>query len=257
MITLQQLGVLTKKGLSNLILNKEKDLAEIKEPTVETGQALLKVKKVEWISSEVFELKLDRGNIQFSPGDCVSIFEEGGKTSRPYSIASGTGEGELRFFIRQMEDGVVTEYLATLEPGDRVKVSLPYGWFRPGQEIEDSPFVFIATGTGIAPFLSYCQSYPERPPQQILFGVRTLNEAAGFEFLKNICPVHLAVSREKIKSHHHGRVTDLLEDLPVSEQVHYYLCGLDEMINEVTEWLESKGVSALNIHREVFFHASH
>jgi len=37
------------------------------------------------------------------------------------------------------------------------------------------------------------------------------------------------------------------------ESMHFYLCGLDAMIDEVSDWLEEYGVDFTNIHREVFF----
>lgn len=38
-------------------------------------------------------------------------------------------------------------------------------------------------------------------------------------------------------------------------KLHYYLCGLDAMIDEVSDWLEQQQVDYANIHREVFFYA--
>jgi ferredoxin-NADP reductase len=51
-------------------------------------------------------------------------------------------------------------------------------------------------------------------------------------------------------------VTDLLYDVPHRGDTHYYLCGLDTMIDEVTAWLETKGVPITRIHRECFFNAA-
>ena len=48
-----------------------------------------------------------------------------------------------------------------------------------------------------------------------------------------------------------------LESLPQDDQHDYYLCGLDTMIDEVTGWLESRGVPISRIHRECFFNASY
>ena len=52
-----------------------------------------------------------------------------------------------------------------------------------------------------------------------------------------------------------GRVTDLLDKIPLNDDVHYYLCGLDAMIDDVSTWLETSGIHFSHIHREVFFNA--
>lgn len=217
----------------------------------------LSVRDVIWHSDGIFEIQFDRGGIAFTPGDCLALFAEDQKTSRPYSIASGTGDDRLRFIVRKMDNGVVSSYLSARAPGDRVKASSPFGWFRPGPRDDRGPFVFVATGTGISPFLSHLRSFPDDPPALCLYGVRYLDEAVGLERLMRQCRLRLAVSRESAPGHHHGRVTDLLDDMPVTSDTHYYLCGLDTMIDDVTNWLEQRGTPITKIHRECFFNASY
>jgi ferredoxin-NADP reductase len=139
------------------------------------------------------------------------------------------------------------------EPGDIVRITPPFGWFRPGQDVEEAPFVFLATGTGIAPFLSYIKTF-SNPPVRCLYGVRRAADAIGYEELQLHCPTHLAVSREQTDEHHQGRITELLELLPLDAGTHYYCCGLESMVNEVSEWLQQNGIGLSQIHREVFFH---
>ncbi len=210
------------------------------------------VTEVRVVNSDLFELIVERNGLEFVPGDCTAIYTDAEK-SRPYSIASGADETELRFVIRKMEGGEVSPWLMDRLPGDTIRVTPPFGWFRPGQDIGEAPFAFIATGTGIAPFLSYQNTF-KRPPVQCLYGVRHEADAIGFSSLRNWCPTLLAVSREQTNDHHHGRVTDLLDRLPLDSDTHYYCCGLESMVNEVGAWLQTNGVPLMHIHREVFFH---
>ena len=69
--------------------------------------------------------------------------------------------------------------------------------------------------------------------------------------------VCFAVSREQSPGCHHGRVTDLLPELPITPETDFYLCGLDTMIDETTAWLETRGVPLERIHRECFFNSSY
>ena len=64
----------------------------------------------------------------------------------------------------------------------------------------------------------------------------------------------LAVSRESGHGHFHGRITGLYKQIPLDESIHYYLCGLDTMIEETSQWLEASGIDYTHIHREIFFY---
>lgn len=196
---------------------------------------------------DLFTLHVARAGMAFTPGDCVALFNDRGD-SRPYSIASGTHDDHLEFLIRRMPGGEVTSWLANLRPGDALNISQPFGWFRPG------PGTFIATGVGIAPFLSVLRSNQEIRPT-CLYGLRHVQDALHLDLLHQHTNLHLAVSREAAPNTHHGRITDLLEKIPAAPNASYYLCGLDAMITDVSTYLATRGIPPAHIHREVFFHA--
>jgi ferredoxin--NADP+ reductase len=246
--------------MENLTILKNLENIPMEEESVvqnDTGHRIQKIKDIIWHTSDIFELQIYREDVEFTPGDCLSIYGEDGQTSRPYSIASGNREPHIGFLIKHMEQGEITDYLTRMKTGDRIKVSLPYGWFRPGKKHGSKPYIFVATGTGIAPFLSYLKSYPEAPPQKCLYGVRQFQDAVGYNFLKNVCTTELAISREPQTDFYRGRVTGLIKSLDFSSDTHFYLCGLDAMIDEISEWLEDHGIEPFQIHTEVFFYASY
>ena len=78
--------------------------------------------------------------------------------------------------------------------------------------------------------------------------------AMGVEILNRHGPARLAISREQAPGHHHGRITELLDTLPLDDRIHYYCCGLESMVNDVGGWLKQNGIQRHQIHREVFFH---
>ena len=217
----------------------------------------LPVRAVRWHGKNVFEIQLERQGLAYVPGDCLALFTADGRVSRPYSLASGTSEDILRFVIRLMPGGTLSTYLSERRAGDVVRVSPPFGWFRPGEHAGERPFCFIATGTGVAPFLACLRSLPVRKPVSFLYGVREWQDAIDADWLRAQAPVEFCVSRERVEGTHHGRVTDELSGLPVGDEMDYYLCGLDAMIDEVTAWLEKRGVPITRIHRECFFNASY
>ena len=210
------------------------------------------IRSVDFLNDTLFELTVDRLDILFEAGDCMAIYSPDGK-SRPYSIASGTTEDELRFLIRKLPYGEVTTQLANTKQGDVLKISPPFGWFRPGQEKQHAPSVFFATGTGIAPFISYLLSSPKQQPLAIYYGIAQQTDLNHLSLLKNTDQLYVAISQED-SAYHRGRITDLLENVPLDPMIHYYCCGREKMINEISEWLTNKNIPLSSIHREVFFH---
>lgn len=206
----------------------------------------------------IFELELERRGYPFVPGECAVLFNDG-EDSRPYSIASGPDEPVLRFLIRQQPGGRVSPWLARRRAGDGVRISTPFGAFRPGQpDVGEDPGVFVATGVGIAPFLSYAHSAlagrPGRRPR-CLYGVRWLADAVRLDQLRAVTDLQVAVSREQVPGTHHGHVTALLDSVAITPDTPVYLCGLDAMVDDAVRWLGDHGVARDRVHVEVFFSA--
>jgi len=236
---------MTHQELLELEANQERDTVVVSR----------RVQKIIHHSNDIFELQLDRKNLNFTPGEYVSFYSNDLITSREYSIASGIQDKYLGFLIKHLDRGRMTDFLSSRNEGDSIILSKPQGLFRPGLSHKQGDFIFIASGTGVAPFLSYMKSYPENPPRLLLYGVRYLKDAIGYEYIKSNCSCQLAISREIIPKIHQGRVTDLLPHIELHSDLHFYLCGLDSMIEQVSQWLQDKGIHSDNIHHEIFFYS--
>ena len=93
--------------------------------------------------------------------------EENGEASTPdklikraYSISSSSRQGEfLEFFVALVRSGALTPRLFALNPGDRLFLgSKIVGMFTLEEAPRQSDIVLIATGTGLAPFISMLRS---------------------------------------------------------------------------------------------------
>ncbi|MCM8811524.1 MAG: FAD-dependent oxidoreductase [Candidatus Omnitrophica bacterium] len=104
-----------------------------------------------------FELTFDPGTrIHFTAGQFVAVLcpKDGKLIRRAYSIASPPEEKDhVELIIKLVEGGVVTNWFWSLKEGDRFRVHGPFGKFVLPEQI-DFDIVFVATGTGIAPFRS-------------------------------------------------------------------------------------------------------
>ena len=78
---------------------------------------------------------------------------EGEEITRAYSIASApSANGHFAFCLNRVQDGFMSNYLCDLEEGAEISFQGPFGDFILRPRLRDT--VFIATGTGIAPFRS-------------------------------------------------------------------------------------------------------
>jgi ferredoxin-NADP reductase len=93
-------------------------------------------------------------NIAFQPGQWVSLkLPVGAKPplNRAYSMATpGTPSGELTLIFDRVPDGVGSNYLYTLKPGDTTQLSGPYGNFTLPMSL-DRELILIARYTGLVP----------------------------------------------------------------------------------------------------------
>ena len=109
-------------------------------------------------SSRTFSLKLTRPeNFDFVNGEFVTIGlrQEGKLVARAYSIVSTRDDPHLEFLSIHVPGGPLTSKLAQVKPGDTVWVnskatgSLTLDHVLPGRHL-----YMLATGTGLAPFMS-------------------------------------------------------------------------------------------------------
>jgi benzoate/toluate 1,2-dioxygenase reductase subunit len=222
-----------------------------------------KVLKTHWYSENVFEIRLERGELPFQPGDCSLLIEKDGITARPYSISSSPSDDYLGFLIRRVPGGILTNYLAEVLPGEEVGISPFFGWFYPGTRKKE---VYFATGTGISPFLSAARQGLS-PPLALFYGAKNLDEAGEVDTLQQGTAFHLALSQnigsnrdqevyEELSPSfplHSGRITELFDRIPLAQDIHYYLCGHEPMILDITAYLQDQGIDQKQISFEVFF----
>ena len=106
---------------------------------------------------DVFRFKPKEGEIfPFRPGQYVTLgLDIGGEfVARAYSIASSPYQRDyLELYINLVEEGQFTPSLFRLQPGDEVYYMGPKGVFTL-KKTSATHLFFIATGTGLAPYVS-------------------------------------------------------------------------------------------------------
>jgi len=205
----------------------------------------------ESLSTNTFKLIIERENLNFRAGQCVNLGLPNSGINREYSTYSGEKEKILEFLIREVEGGDVSPALRKLKTGDTIEIDGAYGLFTlPESKPEEKSYVFVATGTGIAPFHGFIRT-GLNINYTLLHGTRLNEENYEIEHYDRQRYIH-CVSQEK-GGNFQGRVSDYLRQNPQGSEKQYYLCGNRNMANEVYDILREQGVSGSNIITEVFF----
>ena len=209
------------------------------------------ITSVEEIAKDVFILSFER-RFNFFPGQIIALsLDDNDPAPRLYSICSGTDDREIKILFNIVPGGKLTTLMSELEKGDIIYSSNPYGRF----EIKDEPAVWIANGTGIAPFVSAVLS-GYSGEIMLIHGGREESSFYFEEILKNstnIDYIKCSSSIEK-KGYYNGRVTKYLsksDNLPRERR--YYLCGRTEMVVEASDILISRGIPYNMIESEIYF----
>jgi len=194
------------------------------------------VLEVRQLAGKVVLIRFERLGLDFLPGQYLNVGLQGKREQREYSIHSKPTDPFLELF--------------SVKPGDALNVEGPFGFFLLDKRAMDFQHLFVATGTGISPFVSFVRSHAALN-YQVVHGVRTSDQAFSrdsfFPDRHNLCVTSGS------GGDYPGRVTSWLKENPVLPQTMCYLCGNCEMIYEVRDILRQQGIAADQIFSEVYF----
>lgn len=201
--------------------------------------------------------------LDFTPGQFVSFTEDvqGRPVTRAYSLAAAPAGNRFELCLNRVREGLFSPWIFQLKPGDTVRMRGPLGYFVPRQPFRDS--VFVATGTGVAPFRAFLGSEPVRTyPGRItlLFGARYTEgllyraeferlavDRTGFRFLPTITrPTAEWSGRSGRVQQHLDQALDGRTDIDV------YICGLKAMVDDVRDLLKARGFDRKQIISEKY-----
>ncbi|MCF8399520.1 MAG: hypothetical protein K9G58_15215 [Bacteroidales bacterium] len=217
---------------------------------VETDIMQVRVEEIREISPDVYILSYNRP-FQFVPGQVVGLTLDPEEAPRLYSIASGNREDRIQILFNIVPEGSLTKKLIKLKDGDTLYSTKPFGSFYG----KSRPGYFIASGTGLAPYLSMIESGLGKN-KVLIHGGRTLKSFYLQDELKKMMGENYirCCSQEKGDGVFEGRLTKYLRqqnELPADHD--YYLCGSSEMVSEARDILIDKGVPFNNIIAEIYF----
>lgn len=204
----------------------------------------------EQIASGIYLFGFKR-NFDFTAGQVLGIALQEDGPRRLYSICSGEKQDEIWILYNVIEEGYLTPLLAEIDTGDTLWITQPRGEFI----CDEHPAVWIATGTGIAPFYSMLRS-GLAVNKTLICGNRYMEQFHFFDEFQSILGNQYirCCSGEYNEEIFHGRVTDYLAGQPeLDTELKYYLCGSAEMVVETRDILIASGVPFDQIISEIYF----
>ncbi len=182
---------------------------------------------------------------------------------RAYSIASSSKEDAIEFYITLVHSGQLTPRIFELNIGDKVWMGKKaVGMFTLSEIAEDKNVILIATGTGVAPYMSMLRSNALKRTGKILVLHGAANSwdlgySSELKLLANMfdnfyyLPTITEPSKEPSgwngdtrligdiwKS---GIIKDILELVPSPENTDIFLCGNPKMVDGMKKLLYVDG----------------
>jgi ferredoxin--NADP+ reductase len=224
-----------------------------------------------------FRIRPDDGRPDFRPGQYMALgLVDGDRlVQRPYSAASPTDRGsDVEFLIRRVERGALTPRLWASPPGARLRLGRPKGLFTI-QPDDPRTHLFVATGTGIAPFISMLETLLRgRHPAHaiVVHGVSRPAELGYRHHLESWMAGRQAITYLPTVSRPAeganvgwigltGRVEAVLDGVCEERSIDprtsvAYLCGNPEMIVSAERILAARGFPAEGIKSEHYWPAA-
>lgn len=195
----------------------------------------------------------------------LGLVDENGETIwRAYSILSSPFDEHLHFFSVVVENGAFTSRLKDIQIGDSLQLDPnPYGYLTLSR-YQDKPcdLWLLATGTGVAPFLSMLQDLAvfERYRRVVLvYSVRHMHELCYQDIIKGVPEFIVQIGAEcqfvyvPIVTREQGGVLNMripalldgaLADVvgfAIAPDAHIMICGNPQMVEDTKETLKAQG----------------
>jgi ferredoxin/flavodoxin---NADP+ reductase len=206
----------------------------------------------------LFSLRVDGPALGFQAGQFVRIALDvnGERVARAFSFVNPPQDPVLEFYGVIVPQGPLSPRLAQLVPGDTLYVAHNPAGFLVLSEVPDAETLWlIATGTGIAPFLSILRT--EAPWQRfrnvvLVHAVRYARELTYQDAVRATAARYVTfASREAAAGSLVGRIPAAIADGRLeqaagiklaAESSHVMLCGNPQMLRDAAAALMNRGM---------------
>jgi ferredoxin/flavodoxin---NADP+ reductase len=210
-----------------------------------------------WTES-LFSLRVQGAQVGFQAGQFVRIALDinNQRVARAFSFVNQPHDPVLEFYGVIVPEGPLSPRLATLKAGDALYVAANPAGFLVLREVPDAQTLWlVATGTGLAPFLSILRTeelWRRFKNVVLVHAVRYARELTYQDVIRGTKARYVTfVSREPAPPSLIGRIPAAIADgrleaaagLKLAPQTsHVMLCGNPQMLKDVSAVLQQRGM---------------
>ena len=214
----------------------------------------LKVIEVQHYTDKLFRIRTERPrSYRFTAGEFVMIGLEDAP-SRAYSITSGPYDDYIEFYIIKVQDGPLTSKLQHVQVGDTILVGeKPTGTLILANLELGGHLVMMASGTGIAPFISLLrepETYDLFENITVTWTTRLHAEQDCYRDFLNEMPIEYISTVTQEPAELQGRIQVFMADGTVKidnpAEQRIMLCGSVAFNNDLKEHFNSLGFNEGN-----------
>jgi len=229
-----------------------------------------KILSVQRWTPTLFSFTMTRpAHFKFTAGQFarIGLMVQNELVARAYSVVSSPFDETLEFFSIVVPDGAFTSNLQHLKIDDELYLEkIPYGYLTLARYQLPAPqdLWLLATGTGLAPFLSMLQDFEtwnKYKQINLVYSVRTVEELAYVERIQEIANVFgeghdgfkfVPIITRDPNATLHDRLPTLIANgglekavgIPLNpETSHVMLCGNPQMVEDTKEALKQRGLT--------------
>ena len=237
----------------------------------------LRIKKInketdQCVSVE-FEIPESLSNsFQFKQGQSLTMRTnlDGEEVRRTYSLCSSPLDKKWKVAIKKVDGGLFSSFANdNLKEGDLLDVMEPVGKFYTDLDPSNKKnYLAFAAGSGITPVISIIKTVLKTEPQStftLVYGNRTRSSIIFFEeleclknkFTERFSFINVLI-RERTETPINfgridiGKLTELEKLIDYKKMDEIFICGPEEMIFCVKNFIEQKDISEKKIHFELF-----
>lgn len=208
----------------------------------------------------------------FTQGQNITVraFIDNEEIRRSYSICSSPLDNELRIAVKKLDNGKFSSYADTLKRNDQLEVLPPTGKFYTTLLPSNTKnYIAFAAGSGITPIISIIKTTLAIEPDSsftLIYGNKNRSavifkeelDALKNRYMSRFALHHIFSREETDAAVNHGRITTEKCDelcnklIDLKKEDEFFICGPEQMIFSVKDWLEKKGVDKSKIHFELF-----
>lgn len=237
----------------------------------------VKVKEVRKETEDCVSVSFDipeelHSQFQYKAGQYLTLrkYIKGEELRRSYSLCSSPLDNEWRVAVKNVPNGKFSAYaLHEMKAGDEIELMPPMGAFH--TEINASnkkKYVGIAAGSGITPILSIIKTILRKEPQSsftLVYGNKNRHsiifreevEALKNKYIDRFRVMHVLSREITDAAINSGRIDAVKCDELFTKFINinadeFLICGPEEMIFCVKDFLLGKGIPKKHVHFELF-----